>query len=239
MGHHGGIELDIEKPGDTARTLEIEAAIQIGTMDRYLAYRLDVSIAVHIVQVSHIHGVLRRFLGMTRKLETVKCHAAPIVSRGRILGQSPLNRSAVDPPPGEYQAEHFLGLEHPEFGDSGRWRMGCGDALAGGVELESVERTDEAAVAHRPAAGRTEIGAHVWTYRLGHAHASVTVAPGDDVHPHPGFRYQLVLEDRLVACNEVPPLGIGKQCGFVVPNRTARLHCAGLLSADDCGGPFP
>ena len=110
MGHHGGIELDIENPGDTTRTLEIEAALQIGALDRYRAYRLDVSIAVHIVQVGHVHRVLRRFLGMARKLETVKCHAAPIVSCGRILGQTPLNRSAVDPPPGEYQAEHFLGL---------------------------------------------------------------------------------------------------------------------------------
>ena len=117
--------------------------------------------------------------------------------------------------------------------------MGRGDALADRIELEAVERTDEAAVAHRPSALGAQVGAHVGTDRLGHADASFIVAPGDDVLTQPGLRKQFVPEDGLAGCNEVPTLGEGIQCGPLVQYRTVCLHGARLPAVDACGGPLP
>ena len=116
-------------------------------------------------------------------------------------------RPPLDPPPGEYQAPYFMCLEDSQFRGIGRVGKGSADALAGCIELITMEWTDEPATADAAPGGGPQISAQVRSKRLGYTDAPVLVTPDDDVFPHPGLLDELGHQYVLTGRDEVPALG--------------------------------
>ena len=178
-------------------------------VDQRLLDGLDVVVAVDVAQVGQVHGVLGRLLWVAREAEGADLEAAPALRIQRSDGQAPLGLPSVDAPPGEDEAEYLLGLEDAQLRGPGRLGEGRGDALAGGVEFVAVEGAEEPAVADAPPGGGAQVGPKVRADGLGDADTPVVVAPDYDVLAHPGLLDELVLQDGLARCYEVPAFGKG------------------------------
>ena len=83
------------------------------------------------------------------------------------------------------EAENLPCVEDLQPHGRRRLSIGSRNAVAGDIVGEAVKGTDEMAIAHACAGGRTQRGAQVRTYRLGYADGPLIVAPGDNVLPKP------------------------------------------------------
>ena len=197
---------EILDPEDPADPPEVEATLEVGAVHRDRTDGMHIIVAVHVAEVSKIHGVLPRLLGMALEAEVPERRLAPLGGRGRGRGKVPGRRPAAAAEPGEDEAEDLPGGVDAQSGGLGGRGVGGGDALAGGIELEAVEGTDESAVAHLAAHVRTEARAQVRAHGVGHADAAFVVAPGDDLPAEEGLLDQSLPEKGLAGREEIPPL---------------------------------
>ena len=149
--------------------------------------------------MAEVHGVLGRFLRMSREPDAPEFHFAPVGARRRRFRKLPLRRPSAAAPPGKNQTENFARLEDPQSGGPGRRRAGRGNALAGDIVLEAVERADKATVAHPASGFGAQIGAQMRADRFSDTDVSILVAPDDDPFAKPGFPEQLFFLYRLAA----------------------------------------
>ena len=224
MGHGGDIVRKAGDSGDGLGSLEIETTSQIDAVHRHGSHPVHAAVAVHVPQVREVHGVLGRFLGMAGEPDRPEFHFAPVGPARRIFGKVPLRRPPAASPPSENQAENFPCLEHLQSGRSGCRGKGRGDALAGCIVFETVERADQVAVAYLPPRFRAQLGTQMRTYRLCHADAPLFVAPGDDLPTQPAFLDQLPLRYRLTTGDEIPAFGKRRKRGEVVTLALTCLH---------------
>ena len=174
--------------------------------------------------MSEVHGVLGRFLRMPREPDAPEFQVGPVGSGRRRVRQGPLGRPAAAAPPRKDQTQNFAGFEHLQFGGPGCRDEGRGHALAGDIVLETVERADEAAVAHAASGFRPQFGAQMRTDRLGHTDASSPVAPHDNLFAQPGFLEQLLLLYLFAAGDEVPAFRKRKKQGEAVALVSTGCH---------------
>ena len=145
---------------------------------------------------------------MAGKADGPDLEVAPAGLFRQIGGQAPLWLPSPDSPPGEDQTANFLCLEDSQLRGLGRVGIRGGDALAGCIELISMEGTDEPATAYTPSRGRPQIGAQGVGNKASAAHTRPFAShQTTSVLPHPSLLDELCLQDRLTACDEVPTLG--------------------------------
>ena len=115
----------------------------------------------------------------------------------------------MDAPPGEYQPKDFLRLVDAKGCCSGRFRIWSGGALAGGVELEPVEGTNQPTIANAASRGGAKVGPQVRAGGVGYADATAIVAPDYYVLSHPGPLNESGLQQLTPTRNVVPTLWKG------------------------------
>ena len=149
----------------------------------------------------------RRLLGVAGEAETLDVQGAPAILVERVPRAG---ATAGGRPPMPHQAKIMPAIscvsKTRSLAERGRVGEGRGDALPAGVELVTVERTDQAAVANPAARGRSQLGTKMRTDRLGDRHPAGVVAPSDDFLPHPGLLDQARLLERPPTGDEIPPL---------------------------------
>ena len=212
VGDGGNVVCVYLDPGYFLASREVEAALEVGALHLDGADPVHAAEAVHVAQVSVVDGVLGRLLGMPREPDAPGLELAPVVP-GRFFREAPLRRPSAQPPPGEDETQDFARLEHVQPGGPGRRRVGRLDALTGGVVLEPVEGTDEAAVPHHAADVGAQFRTQMRAEVLRHADAPLIVAPDDDLLAHPDSLDQFFLLYRLSGGDEVPAFRKRKKRG--------------------------
>ena len=190
--------------------------------------------------MAEVHGVLGRFLRMSREPDAPEFHFAPVGARRRRFRKLPLRRPSAAAPPGKNQTENFARLEDPQSGGPGRRRAGRGNALAGDIVLEAVERADKATVAHPASGFGAQIGAQMRADRFSDTDVAILVAPDDDPFAKPGFPEQLFFLYRLAAGDEIPAFGKWRKQGEAVRLVWTCFHLVrtvtGPMAADSPAG---
>ena len=156
---------------------------------------------------------------------------APLGARRRLVRQAPQGRPSRGAPPGEDHAENLCRLIDVQLRAAGRRSMWSGHALPSRVEFEAVKRTDQATVADLAANRRPQVRPQMWTDRVGDADATLVVAPGDDLLPHPGLLDQFLPQNRLAIRDEVPTLGERRQFSVRTQRTLIRLRDHGASVA--------
>ena len=194
---------------------------------------------MRVGQMFQVHGILRRFLWVTSKPQRAESQLAPLPTGGWLIRQIPLWRPAGAAPPGEDHAEDLFGLVDLQLRSSGSRGAGSGDALPGRVELEPVKGTDQATVAHRATNRGSHMRAQVRTERACHTDATFVVAPDDDLLAHPGPLDQLLSQQVLAFCDEIPPLGERGQLADDSERPSLGIRCHIARSACQAVRPVP